>query len=71
MSKTYRLTGYKNGKPIYSKHQRKDSVYRYYSHEYVETRKQLWRSYRRQCKKHIKRGWEIPKWSNTRGWMTW
>lgn len=71
MSKTYRLTGYKSGKPIYSRHQRKDSNYKWFKHEHIKIRKYLWRSYRRRCKKNIKRGCDVPMWSNTCGWETW
>lgn len=71
MSRTYRLVKYKDGKPIYTKHENKYPPYKWWTTECKEVRKHLWRSYRHKCKVWLKKYGYIPKWYNSNGWNTW
>ena len=71
MSRTYRLIGYKKGKPLYTKNINKYPPYRYYRHEHPIARRKLWRAYRHKCKVYLRKYNFIPKWYNTMGWNTW
>jgi len=70
MSKTYRLKEYKNGKPIYTRHENKDITYHYYKHEHPKVRRGLNKSKRHKQKEYFKKFKEFLKIPPTNGWET-
>jgi len=71
MSRTFRLIGFKNGKPDYSKHINQVAPYRFYRHENVNARKKYYRGYRIRQKQFLKKFNEHLKFRPTNGWRTW
>ena len=70
MSRTHRLKEYKNGKPIYTRHENKNVTYHYFRHELSKIRRGLNRAKRRKQKQHFKKFGELIPIPPTNGWET-
>ena len=70
MSRTYRLIGYKNGKPQYTKNENNHPLYRWYKKDHCIARKKYFRAYRRKRKVFLKKFGEHIRFVPTNGWIT-
>ena len=68
MSRTLRLKGYKEGKPILIKDGK--TRYHWFKHELTKVRRNFNKSKRLKQKQYFKRFGEVPYVSNTNGWLT-